>query len=188
MTGRACRGAVALLRNALSSESFVQFFRGFTMSYIKKREIAVGIAFLLVGLGYLYLTMQIPRKQFIDAAFVPYVLAAIMCVLGVLQLLEVRKISDSASSQAQDTSDYRTVWKTLGLIVAYAALMEPVGFPVMTVVYLFAQFIVLTPLDKKVNYPMYLVIAVLTSIIVYAIFRQAFDMLLPVGVLNGLID
>ena len=136
------------------------------MSYVKKREIAVGIAFLLVGLGYLYLTAMIPRKQFIDAAFVPYVLATIMCVLGVLQLLEVRKISDSASSQAQDTSDYRTVWKTLGLIVAYAALMEPVGFPVMTVVYLFAQFIVLTPLDKKVNYPMYLIIAVLTSIIV----------------------
>ncbi len=121
------------------------------MSYVKKREIAVGIAFLLVGLGYLYLTAMIPRKQFIDAAFVPYVLAAIMCVLGVLQLLEVRKINDGESSATQDTSDYRTVWKTLGLIVAYAALMEPVGFPVMTVVYLFAQFIVLTPLDKKVN-------------------------------------
>ena len=97
------------------------------MSYIKKREIAVGIAFLLVGLGYLYLTMQIPRKQFIDAAFVPYVLAAIMCVLGVLQLLEVRKISDSASSQTQDTSDYRTVWKTLGLIVAYLLITLPIA-------------------------------------------------------------
>ena len=158
------------------------------MSSLKKREIAVGIAFLFVGLGYLYLTMQIPRKQFIDAAFIPYVLATIMCVLGILQLLEVRKISDSTSSQAQDTSDYRTVWKTLGLIVAYAALMEPIGFPIMTVVYLFAQFIVLTPLDKKVNYPMYLVIAVLTSAVVYVIFRQAFDMLLPVGVFSGMLD
>lgn len=111
-----------------------------------------------------------------------------MCVRGVLQLLEVRKINNGESSATQDTSDYRTVWKTLGLIVAYAALMEPVGFPVMTVVYLFAQFIVLTPLDKKVNYPMYLIIAVLTSTVVYLTFRQAFDMLLPVGVLNGLID
>ena len=158
------------------------------MSSVKKREIAVGIAFLLVGLAYLYLTTSIPRKQFIDAAFVPYVLATIMCVLGVLQLLEVRKISDSASAQVQDASDYRTVWKTLGLIVAYAALMEPVGFPIMTVVYLFAQFIVLTPDDKKVSYPMYLVIAVLTSVIVYALFRYAFDMLLPVGVLSSLIE
>ena len=188
MTGPAGRVVVILRRDAPPNESFIHFFRGFTMSYVKKREIAVGIAFLLVGLGYLYLTAMIPRKQFIDAAFVPYVLAAIMCVLGVLQLLEVRKINDGESSATQDTSDYRTVWKTLGLIVAYAALMEPVGFPVMTVVYLFAQFIVLTPLDKKVNYPMYLIIAVLTSTVVYLTFRQAFDMLLPVGVLNGLID
>ena len=158
------------------------------MSSVKKREIAVGIAFLLVGLVYLYLTTSIPRKQFIDAAFVPYVLASIMCVLGVLQLLEVRKISDNASAQTESTSDYRTVWKTLGLIVAYAALMEPVGFPIMTIVYLFAQFIVLTPNDKKVSYPMYLIIAVLTSVIVYALFRYAFDMLLPVGVLSSLIE
>ena len=35
---------------------------------------------------------------------------------------------------------------------------------------------------------MALIIAVLTSTVVYLTFRQAFDMLLPVGVLNGLID
>lgn len=72
--------------------------------------------------------------------------------------------------------------------MAYAAFLEPVGFPIMTVVYLFSQFIVLTPTDKKVSYPMYGAIAIITSAVVYLTFRHAFDMILPVGLLNGLID
>jgi len=158
------------------------------MDTIKKREVAVGAFFLVVGIGYLYLTSAIPRKQFIDAAFVPYVLAITMCLLGVLQIREAYKLVGSKQSAAQDTADYRTVWKTLGLIVAYAAFLEPVGFPLMTVVYLFAQFIVLTPTDKKISYWVYGTIAVITSAVVYLTFRYAFDMILPIGLLNGLID
>jgi putative tricarboxylic transport membrane protein len=155
------------------------------MSDIKKREFAVGVFFLVVGLGYLYLTSTLPRKQFIDAAFVPYVLATIMCVLGVLQLRAASKLGageDSASKT--EPTDYATVLKTLGLIVAYAAFLEPVGFPIMTVIYLFAQFIVLTPTDKKVNYLMYVTIAIITSAAVFMTFRYAFDMMLPVGLMN----
>ena len=158
------------------------------MGYIKKREFAVGAFFLAVGLGYLYLTSNLPRKQFIDAAFVPYVLSVTMCLLGVLQLWQAHKLGASEASGAGDKADYRTVAKTLGLIVAYAALLEPVGFPIMTVVYLFTQFIVLTPVDKKVNYVLYGVIAIATSAAVYMTFRYAFDMILPVGVISRLIE
>lgn len=158
------------------------------MDYIKKREVAVGAFFLVVGIGYLYLTSAIPRKQFIDAAFIPYVLAITMCLLGVLQIRDAYKLASSERAGAQDTADYRTVWKTLGLIVAYAAFLERVGFPIMTVVYLFAQFIVLTPADKKISYGVYGAIAVITSAVVYLTFRQAFDMILPVGLLSGFID
>ncbi|MBS1156397.1 MAG: hypothetical protein H6R07_2321 [Proteobacteria bacterium] len=158
------------------------------MSDIKKREFVVGVVFLAVGLGYLYMTSTLPRKQFIDAAFVPYVLAITMCLLGVLQLWDARKLAASKQSGGGDKADYRTVSKTLGLIVAYAAFLEPVGFPIMTIVYLFAQFIVLTPTDKKVNYPVYGAIAIITSVTVYLTFRYAFDMILPVGLLNGLMN
>ncbi len=158
------------------------------MSNIKKREFAVGVVFLAVGLGYFYMTSTLPRKQFIDATFVPYILAITMCLLGVFQLREARRLADSETSKTEDSADYRTVSKTLGLIVAYAAFLEPVGFPIMTVVYLFSQFIVLTPTDKKVSYPMYGAIAIITSAVVYLTFRHAFDMILPVGLLNGFID
>lgn len=158
------------------------------MDSIKKRELAVGAFFLAIGIGYLYMTSGIARKQFIDAAFVPYLLSITMCVLGILQIREACKRSSLEASGELEKTDYRTVWKTLGLIVAYAAFMEPVGFPITTVVYLFAQFIVLTPSDKKVGYVLYAAIAVITSAVVYITFRHAFDMILPVGILNGFIE
>ena len=48
------------------------------MGDAKKREFALGLIILVAGLAYLFLTSQLPRKQSIDAAFVPYVLASIM--------------------------------------------------------------------------------------------------------------
>lgn len=161
------------------------------MGNIRKRELATGAVILAVGLGYLYMTSTLPRKQFIDASFVPYILAITMCVLGVLQIVAATKLGrgEVAGAASQpDRADYRTVWKTLGLIVAYVALLEPIGFPIMTIVYLFAQFIVLTPTDKRINYLMYGVIACITSAAVYMTFRYAFDMILPVGLLHNFID
>lgn len=158
------------------------------MSNIKKREFAVGIFILAIGLGYLYMTSSLPRKQFVDAAFVPYILSITMCALGVFQLWEASRLPADSSSGNEGKADYLTVTKTLGLITAYAALLEPIGFPIMTIVYLFVQFIVLTPADKKISFPMYAIIAVVTSATVYSTFRYAFDMMLPIGLLNGFID
>jgi len=165
------------------------------MGNIRKREFATGAVILAIGLGYLYMTSTLPRKQFIDAAFVPYILAITMCLLGVLQMWDANKLGIGASSgaaakdvNAADTADYRTVWKTLGLIIGYVAFLDPIGFPIMTFVYLFAQFIVLTPIEKRINYLMYGAIAIITSVTVYITFRHAFDMILPVGLLNDLID
>ena len=155
------------------------------MDDLKKREFALGIIILVAGIAYLFLTSQLPRKQFVDAAFVPYVLGSIMTLLGVLQLRAASAFVPKApSAKAADTVDYATVVKTVGLVVAYVALMEYVGFPIMTVLYLVAQFTVLTPLRKKVNYPLYIVIAVISSAFIFLLFRYAFDMMLPVGPLD----
>lgn len=155
------------------------------MGHAKKREFVLGLIMLAAGIAYLILTSQLPRKQFIDAAFVPYVLGGIMTLLGILQLRAARALEAKAAEQRQgEPVDYLTVAKTIGLIVVYIALMEPVGFPIMTVLYLVAQFTVLTPSEKKPNFFLYAFIAVLTSVCVYVLFRYAFDMMLPVGILD----
>lgn len=155
------------------------------MGDAKKREFALGLIILAAGIAYLFLASQLPRKQFVDAAFVPYALAGIMCILGVLQLREARALeAKTAPAPGDDAVDYATVGKTVGLVVAYVALMEYIGFPIMTVLYLVAQFVVLTPVSRKVNYLLYTVIAVTTSASVFLTFRYAFDMMLPVGLLD----
>jgi len=154
------------------------------MGDAKKREFVLGIIMLVAGIVYLALTSQLPRKQTIDASFVPYLLGSILCVLGVLQLKAARAFVLKDAKKAVANVDYPTVWKTVGLILGYIALMQSIGFPIMTVVYLVAQFTILTPAAKKPNFLVYTVVAVLTSASVYLLFRYAFDMMLPVGFLD----
>jgi hypothetical protein len=158
------------------------------MATTKKKELLIGIAMLGTGLGYLLMTSQLPRHDGIDAAFVPSLLAAMLCLLGFLQLLSVRSLAKAVAEgevegQAPASSDIKTVVKTLALIVGYIALLNPIGFPIMTAIYLYLQFIVLTPLDHRVNHLVYALIAVVTSAITYLLFREAFDLMLPSGLL-----
>lgn len=160
------------------------------MATSKKKELLIGVAMLGTGLGYLLMTTQLPRHDGIDAAFVPSLLSVMLCLLGFLQLLSVRGLSTAVAEgesevegQAPASSDIKTVVKTLALIVGYIALLNPVGFPIMTAIYLYLQFIVLTPLDHRVNHLTYALIALVTSAITYLLFREAFDLMLPSGLL-----
>ena len=157
------------------------------MGDAKKRDFVLGLVILVAGIAYLFLAsrLQLPNRKhiYVNAAFVPYVLGSIMCVLGVLQLLAARSPA-LASAESGEQVDYRTVVKTVGLVVGYVALLEVVGFPVMTLLYLVAQFTVLTPVSKKVNYALYTVIALIATTVIFLTFRYAFDMMLPVGPLD----
>ena len=47
------------------------------MDTYKRKELLVGALMLGAGLFYLFLTINLPRKGFIDASTVPYVRAAV---------------------------------------------------------------------------------------------------------------
>jgi len=153
----------------------------------KKKELAVGAVMLCAGLFYLVLTINLPRKGTIDASTVPYVLAFGLCLLGLLQLLSARKATrpEAEPDAAPKTpADYPTVLKTLALIAAYIGLLEPVGFPIVTALYLYVQFIVLTPSEQKANHLTYALIAVIASVAIFFTFRHGFDLMLPAGFLD----
>lgn len=155
------------------------------MGDAKKREFVLGISMLIMGLGYLLITSQLPRKQTIDATFVPYALGSILCVLGLFQMRAAAKlVANRAAVKKVGSADYVTVGKTVGLIVVYVALMDAVGFPIMTALYLYAQFLVLTPASRKPRYVLYGMVAVVSSAVIYVTFRYALDLMLPVGLLN----
>lgn len=162
------------------------------MATYRRKELIIGFAMLGTALGYLLMTLKLPGHSGIDAAFVPALLAGMLCLLAAIQLFtafstpkaETHTAPQVDAEASGDVFDTATVVKTLALIVVYIALMNPVGFPIMTVAYLYLQFIVLTPVDHKVRHFTYVVVAVLTSAVIYLLFRQAFDLMLPAGITN----
>ncbi|WP_420230950.1 tripartite tricarboxylate transporter TctB family protein [Pseudomonas sp. ABY48] len=156
------------------------------MDSYKRNELIAGVAMLGAGVAYLVLTLNLPRRGFVDAAFVPWVLAVALCLLGALQLWAWRKLPDKSPEPAEkpESIDYPTVFKSLALVLLFTALLETVGFVIMTVLYLYAQFIVLTPTEQKVKHLQYALIAVVSSVLIFYIFRHGFDLLLPVGLLD----
>jgi len=148
----------------------------------KRTEFFLGLIMLFVGLAYLWATTDIARKDSIDASFVPYMLGSMCSLLGVLQLLVAARLE--AKPGNVETVDYATVAKTVGLIVGYVALLSSVGFPIMTMVYLMVQLYVLTPAGQKPRWALYATVAVVSAAAIYLLFRHAFDLMLPLGMLD----
>ena len=152
----------------------------------KYSELIFGSMILAFGIFYFILTSQLPRKGTIDSTFIPYILSAIMLLLGILQIGVGVKASKqfNEKSYKSENLDYLTVLKTIALIVIYIAFLEPIGFLISTIVFLFLGFILLSPAGEKKNYLLYLVIAVLSSAIIYYVFRNGLNLMLPQGILR----
>ncbi|TRO38524.1 tripartite tricarboxylate transporter TctB family protein [Pseudomonas sp. ALS1131] len=169
------------------------------MNTLNKKELIIGIAMLGASLTYLVLAQQLPGHDGVDAATVPKLLAGFLSLLGVMQLVSAfakpkaaaEPTASPAPAEAEEPTveivEPKTVIKTLGLILGYMTLLGPVGFPIMTVVYLYLQFLVLTPVNQKARHLTYLLVAVICSALIFLLFREAFDLLLPAGLLNNYI-
>ena len=159
----------------------------------RTKGILVGVFMLAAGLGYLYLTASLPRRAAVDAAFIPYILAFAMVGLGALQVTFSFRGTGAEGPQRADPEEapaaegpvsYAAVVKTLVLMAAFTAALRPLGFPVAAALYLFPQFIVLRPADRDFGYPVYALIAVVASIVIFVTFRYGFQLLLPAGPLT----
>lgn len=163
----------------------------------KTQETILGAAMIAFGAAYLALAFRIERRDVIDATFVPFILSGALLILGTVQILTTffgkagsADAKKAAAEKAEDACagepvgvDTATVLKTIGLIVVYLLLMGVVGFTVTSALYLFAQFIVLTPEHKKKNYLVYGIISAVSAVSIFLIFRYVFSLMLPAGFL-----
>ncbi|WP_193072680.1 tripartite tricarboxylate transporter TctB family protein [Pseudomonas sp. FME51] len=171
---------------------------------LNKKELIIGLAMIGSSLAYMVMAYQLPGRGGVDAGTVPALLAGLLTLLGVMQLLSAFASKAPANTEAaipmssdlpevpkeeaaSNAIEPRTVILTLVLILGYMALLRPLGFPIMTVIYLYLQFLVLTPVKQKANHLTYLVISVICSAVIFLLFREAFDLLLPAGLLNNVI-
>lgn len=153
----------------------------------RTRELIVGVCMLGAGIGYLQLVGLVPRRGTVDAAFVPNVLAWMMIGLGLLQLVHGWRHRHERPSIALPpfrAGPYVTVGLSLALIASFIALLRPLGFPAAAAIFLFFQFMLLTPADRKLRPLFYAGLAVLSSVVIFLTFRYAFNLLLPAGPLT----
>lgn len=144
----------------------------------------------------IYFTKDIQRlvvNTTVDARFWPRVIGIGGCVLSALlfvqgvvegRALQIREESGQVERPPKGEGllrgDNLRTLLSLALMFLYIAGLQTFGFVLMTLVYLFLQFLLLAdPKNRRVL--RLAVITVLFTAGVYLLFRYAFQMMLPVG-------
>ncbi len=126
----------------------------------------------------------------LDASFVPKILCIGMMILSaaisVKGFLAVRKGKTEVSvSERADHKPVRVrlVGLSLLFLFLYILLLKPVGFVPMTVLYLFAQMLILAEQKKRYIWLISL-LSIAVPLTLYFLFRYAFYVMLPAGILG----
>ena len=83
-------------------------------------------------------------------------------------------------------SDKGEVIASFIALTIYVALLEPIGFVIMTIIYTFAQILILTPREKwGKNFVPAAIVALIAGILLYYIFKIQLSVLLPSGILSA---
>lgn len=164
------------------------------MSLKKYGNLIAGGVFLLFDFFYALQIGGIKRSTFsvIDSAFFPIVLAVALAVLSIILLVQgVRKVrkagksDDSEKEPESEKKDFACVLETFGLSIIYVLLLQPLGFVLSSIAYLFFQIIVLSP-KSKIRPVKMLIVSIVASVVVYVIFRDGLTLMLPNGILSSI--
>ena len=165
------------------------------MNY-RKDAITGGILFA-VSAAYLALTTEISVFKGlgappVSARVVPQLWGGLLMLLSVLLL--IRSFREYKAAKAQGKSlpkldlvalvkDNSGVVLTFASLFVYIALMQSVGFLIMSAIYIFVQTLILSP-KGKVNIVLAIVVAVVAAVVIDFFFASMLHVLLPKGILG----
>lgn len=149
-----------------------------------------GGVLLLFSIFYLYqaYTIKVLSRDFFNSSLFPKILGVGLAVLSVIQILDsLKKIKLSASEHEPETGVGKAgvlrIVSTLIALAIYIFFLKSAGFLIMTILYVFAQILILTPRHKQKIWLIAL-LSVVFSAIVYGVFLYGFQLMLPRGILN----
>ena len=159
------------------------------------KDLIVGVFFAALAIAYYLLSFQIEEAgaSAVGPGFMPQIFAAITLVLAVIliglsmgKLRKEKALSGAKEEAAPEQINYIPLVLSVVLLLAYIYALEPVGFIIATAVYLFAQFNVSAPRDKRgLKYQTYFLVgAVVAGFAVNYIFVNGFNVMLPQGLLD----
>lgn len=162
-----------------------------------KMDMIAGIFLFIfsVIMYYASFSIRILVVARIGSRFVPQLVAISMGILSLVlviqSLLKMRLAREGAGLEKEEEEGGKKwsflgtapIWGTFLALIAYAVAFEPLGFILSTILYLLVQFFLLTSMVKR-KYLVFVVAALLTSVIVYFLFVKVFYLMLPEGVLG----
>jgi putative tricarboxylic transport membrane protein len=153
----------------------------------KIRDIICSVIMIAFGILMIVEAKDIPNKlggKDVGSAYVPTFIAICILVVAVSKLvLALVNKKPSANEKIKWTQDSLGGFGTIALMAVYMLAIEPVGFIIASVVYLFVQMMILS--DNTNRKPvLFAIIAVALPVAVEALFVYAIKMPLPVGILG----
>lgn len=163
----------------------------------KMNMLAGGILFVFAA-AYFILSWQIPNFRGlgappIDAKFVPrlwggllMLLSAIVFFRGLREYLRLKKEGKLAKSEGTLKAKVTDNWEvilTFVCLLIYIWLLQPVGFIIMSALYIFAEAMILTPKGKRKPL-LTAIIGIAAAVLVDYIFARFLHVLLPAGILG----
>jgi putative tricarboxylic transport membrane protein len=116
----------------------------------------------------------------VGPSFFPRILAVFGLVLGILLL--IGRADETSGGGNEGTPSQLVAMTPAALLLGYVLVLEPVGFPIATVVFLAATF-------RYLGYPSWkgaLLLAAIITAVIFGLFYIVLDLRLPLGVLGGL--
>lgn len=165
------------------------------MSFKRCKDFVLGVVMLLFSGFYLYYAQQIKTRPkltpgYASAKIMPILLGALLAILSVICIIQgvqkMRKAGAAGKREATDKGDLIAVALTFAIIIGYTLIMQPLGFCLSTVIFLFLQMLILAPKEKR-NYLLFAVVAVVFTAIVFFAFRVGLQQLLPRGFIENLL-
>ncbi|WP_367568692.1 tripartite tricarboxylate transporter TctB family protein [Lacrimispora sp.] len=116
--------------------------------------------------------------------FMPKLCSALWLLIS--GLLVVTTVLDKCPREEGEKGNLKGFFLTLILLFLYVLLLEPVGFVITSIVYMFIQMMLFVPkeLVNKKQLIVFTVVSVLLPVLVNLLFENVFYLILPAGILG----
>jgi hypothetical protein len=153
---------------------------------MKQRNIVAAAVLILLSMAYGYLTSKLPIRTLPDTpdpAFMPWINTVLLCGLGALLLWQALGTGETDDADRPGTMLDARTGAFLAVFVGYVVLLPVLGFVFASIPF----FAVVMMLFGERRRLWILIGSVAGPLLMFAIFRHGFDVVLPRGVLGSLL-
>lgn len=157
----------------------------------KQIEVISGFVTLIISIFYFIASFYLETLVLtvVGPEFFPRIIAVIMFICSVILIITGLKDLKKEKLIQKDGCDKEKFNKkvifTFLILTLYVLLLDIISYPLATIGYLIIQMAILAPEGKR-NYRLFTIIALITGIGVYMLFRYSFNIMLPLGIFKNL--